>query len=284
MSISYSTKGGLDVVTEAFALNMETKVLTRQDELLCSPSPSEEEKAISNMISEMVVEHDSELLKEIGLMKINFQVKKRLFGFYIEEAHFVQENGRVISIPTKYKLKGMGNTYSTTLRKVGAQFMPNTLPTYLSLYASDLKEAHQEKVSWKLVITSVFTVITSWLGVALTSLVTGLFILALADLVLGLSPRNIKLGTEKDHTFQAKFLAFLTNFLGMIAIFKGMEYLSTFAGEKGVPTFVNAIIHIATVGWIFSIYVWRIIGYIARANNAKVPRKIKSLFDKDVTR
>jgi hypothetical protein len=160
--------------------------------------------------------------------------------------------------------------------------MPLGTPTYVHLYADEMRDSASRPL-FKVVLTAIISVIVGFLGMELISLVIGMFFLAILDMILGIIPGNVKKGTEKDHTIQAKFLAFLTNFIGIIAIVKGMEYLLHFSGESVVSEYVLPYVPYAVASWTFSVYFYRVVKYMALANKTKLPKKISKIFDEDVS-
>ncbi|SDN35554.1 hypothetical protein SAMN04487897_102617 [Paenibacillus sp. yr247] len=89
-----------------------------------STGHTEEEKEFCQHLSELVVPKDN-WLQEKGYIKINFDVKRRWRSFEIRGIYLVKENGKIIFHPLSYKMPISGNILGTSLRKVGAFFMPN---------------------------------------------------------------------------------------------------------------------------------------------------------------
>jgi len=171
---------------------------------------------------------------------------------------------------------------SEKLEKRGHRLM-NHSPTFIRLYADDLTDTVTVNPI-KLGITAAFAAVTAWLGPDVLGLINGLIIFALVDLILGMIPGNIKPGAEKDQKIQAKFLTFITNFLSIIAFIKGSEYLRGISAAQDITTFIATGLYYIIIAWIFSTYTWRIVGFVARSNKTKVPKILRDLFDKDVTK
>lgn len=258
--------------------------LTKNKNASIEPSPSRttREREIAQFISDSVNE-DKEFLKEINLLKVNFDVQETKNGVYIKCIYLVQENGEAVPVPYNRLIKKpkVKRSYFTS-RKVGALFMPMGIPTFFQSYAKEM-EAVVEQNKFKYWVTAVITAITALLGVELTFLISGLFVIALADLIVSLIPGNIKPGTEKDHCMQSKLWAFVTNFLSLIGVVAGCDFLTRFVGDNGFFGMVTGNLYYPISAWIFGVYVYRLVGYAARANNTKVPQSIKKLFDKDIS-
>ncbi|BBH19846.1 hypothetical protein Back11_11910 [Paenibacillus baekrokdamisoli] len=166
------------------------------------------------------------------------------------------------------------------LKSKGGFLMSDRAPTYFQLYAEELATSLKNQ-PLKLTLSAIGTAVLTWLGVPFVSLITGLLVIAVLDLILGLIPGNSKPGTESDQKIQAKFISFTTNFLALLAFTKGGEYLKEFT-DGNFYGFISNNLHYFAAVWIFSIYSWRLVGYVARANKTKIPKAIKKLFDNDV--
>ncbi|MFJ2042266.1 hypothetical protein ACIOBL_01615 [Paenibacillus taichungensis] len=165
------------------------------------------------------------------------------------------------------------------LRKVGAFVMPMGTPTFVELYAEEMKES-ADKPLYKTIYAGTIALIVTLLGIKLASLVFGLIVVAVLDLILGLLPGNVKKGTEKDHTIQAKFMGLVTNMIGIIAVTKGMEYLINFSDVAVLSKYVMPYLPYVVSGWAFSVYFSRIVKYMARANRTKVPKVLTDIFNR----
>lgn len=162
------------------------------------------------------------------------------------------------------------------LRKVGAFIMPSVS----GLYTAEMKDSYTDNVILKGAIAVFSTIIFTLLGVQLSYLLLGLFIMALGDALLGTVLKNYRPETAAEHAFDVKFKAFLTNFIGMLVIVKGFESLA-----KGAPPWAHLATSIFVVTWVYGIYAIKIVKYIAYANNTKAPKWILAIFkmDKDPT-
>lgn len=181
-----------------------------------------------------------------------------------------------------YEMAPMVNINEVTeITSKAVAIMPG-LPTFVGLYAKEMNES-LDHFSYKLFFAGMLSVVMAFFGPKLSTLVTGLFIIAVVDLVLGLIPRNVTPGTENDQKIQAKLVGFATNFLVLLAVVKGGEYLREFNEGNGFFGFISNNIHYAVACWIFSIYLWRVVRYAANANNTRIPARLRKLFDKDVS-
>lgn len=246
------------------------------------PLEIDSQKMIESKISEIVEKFEA--LKHEGGKTVKFEMTIQKGQAHIEQIYLIDKSGKEVSLPFEYIMtpKGRINTFSKSLRKVGAFIMPLGTPSYLKLYAEEMKES-VSKPWYKLLFTTCISLVVGFLGMKLITLVIGLFFLALLDMLLGLIPGNVKSGTEKDHTIQAKFFAFLTNIIGIVAITKSMEYLLDFSGESRVSEFVLPFLPYAVASWTFSVYMYRILKYMALANRTKLPKAIRKMFDGDVS-
>ncbi|MNW42236.1 hypothetical protein D3C74_194000 [compost metagenome] len=241
---------------------------------------NEKEKEIAQALSTAM--HDEEMYKELNLMKVNFDVEIIKHKVYIRNIYLIKENCDVIQVPYN-QLLTKKNKQPFTFRKVGAFMFPLGTPSLLNSYAGEMKESIEN--TWiKIVFATIVSSVVGFLGIKLIGLVIGLLVISILDLILGLIPGNVKEGTEKDHTIQAKFLAFTTNFVGIVAITKGMEYLLAFSGDaKVVSEYVLPYLPYALASWCFSVYFYRIVKYMARANRTRLPKTIKKMFNDDVS-
>ena len=246
------------------------------EEVECSKWPTDNEKLISEKMNERLHEEFQDFLNENEIKTIKFDVKETIFGFYAVGYYIISKNEEIQYIKTPIELM-VKKVLLSYIRKVGAVVMPKNIPAFVFLFAEDLKEINTKKWSFKAVFSSIIAAISAWLGVGLQNMLLGFFIVAVFDAILGLMPGNVKPGTEKDHKLQAKFFSFVTNVLGIVVILKANEHLRSYFGEN--YEYIEKFVPFLVISWVFSIYTWRTVNYIARANKAKIPTKIKKKFD-----
>lgn len=160
--------------------------------------------------------------------------------------------------------------------------MPHETPAFLQLYAEEMKELYDKKF-FKITFSGIVGGIASWVAVELLQLILGLCILAIIDVLVSLIPGNVKKGQEKDQIMQAKLIAFSTNFGILIAFELAGGYLRGYTKEAFFLGLFSKNIHYVVAIWIYSIYFYRFVIYVSRANNIKIPSKIMKMFDKDAS-
>lgn len=254
--------------------NPNNYIVQKRKSLQVSSSPTPLEKDIADYLSKAI--HNEKEFKERNLLKVNFNVRVTRKQTIIDCIYLVNTNGKTTKVPFDYVLE---DRRTNPLRKVGAFMFPLGTPTFIQVYADEMRESTNSPVS-KIIFAGIVAALSQIFGWNLFYLVAGLLFIAVLDVLLSLVPGNIKEGTEKDHAIQAKFFAFVTNFLGLFAIAVGMEFLRSYAGDNMLSKTLSVVIPFTIAGWIYGIYIRRIVAYIARANKVKVPKRIKKVMDK----
>ncbi|OBA07808.1 hypothetical protein A9P44_00195 [Paenibacillus polymyxa] len=255
--------------------NLSTKMQTK---FVPSTSPCEADKEAAEQLKALLKSTD--FLEKNSLQSINFDLKVKKRHIQINSVYLVEHSGDVVQVPFKHAIETRDS--SKTLRKVGAFVMPMGYPSFIQMYANEMKEMF-ERSKLKYWFTVVGTFFVSLFGVQLAALLAGLFFIALVDLILGLIPGNIKPGTEKEHKSQAKLMTFATNFFILLGMVSGCEYLKVFTNGNGFFGIIAENLHYPVATWIYSNYFWRMVKYAARANKVKIPAVIRKLFDKDIS-
>lgn len=162
---------------------------------------------------------------------------------------------------------------SLALEKVGALMIPGSLINDYKMLGNELKGSYTTNLIFKSLLTGILWFTTYIVGIQLAYLILGLILLASLDYLLGLSKRNIEAGTEAHQKLQVKFHAFGVNFLVLFIVTKVSEIFTV-----SVP-WVHIVSTVGIIMFLFTIYLVRIVGYVARANNTKVPKTLSKLFD-----
>jgi hypothetical protein len=246
--------------------------LTLKRSIAPSSSPLAEELEISRKLSEMFCKKESEWLKDQGLLRVNFDIKKERRSFIIKGIFYFKEDGSSIYIPTRYKMMMEGNRYSTTLGKVSAM-----IPlTFVDSFHDVKKEitygiVHEAKTltSWTFVVSA----LTAIFGVDFIFLIFFMFGIAVIDGILALifSRRydpKIK-DDEKIIIERLIFFAFLIClFIGLSFGQIGLEYVIwKNQGETLKELLTNAPEYIERVAWLLNAQTLATIGIIIYYGN-----------------
>jgi len=188
----------------------------------------------------------------------------------------------VILFENKNKVYLPGNTYTIELfKRVCAMVMPASIPTPFTMYAQEMKESVKEGWVVKIWLTALLSALITWLGWATINLIGGLLLLGVIDVVLSLIPGNIKPGTEADHKIQSKAWNFITNIVAIVAVIKAHYSLVDFTASQDIFALLGNYFHYVVISWIYTIYIYRIVKYVARGNNVSIPQPVANLFKKE---
>ncbi|MDF9412936.1 hypothetical protein E1B06_14720 [Brevibacillus laterosporus] len=264
------------------ALSLEdTFIDENHDAVEVSKSPSLRSKMVSEELSRLTSLHLGDFLREQNLQRVNFEADTDEKGnILIKKYYLVYESCDVKVVDKRHKILINGNKNSTKSfnRKVGAVFMSN-LPVSFTLYAQEMQESVTEGWKFKLFLAAIFTAVSTWMGANLVSLIGGLVLIAIIEVLLSLIPGNVKPGTESDHTIQTKAWSLVTNILAILVSVKSKEVLKQYSTSDSIFSIVGNYFDLVVIGWIFSIYIYRTVRYVANGNKVKIPVAIKTVFD-----
>jgi hypothetical protein len=255
---------------DVFALNMESQTITKDLDIICSSGPTDEEKEISQRLSDYINEHEKEWLKQRGLIRMNFDVKKHVFGFYVVGLNWVHENGSVRIIPIKYKLPIRGNIYSTTIsffERVGtlmALLLPQSVTESFAMAKDQIKNdmvTDAKKIGAFSFICSAFT---SVFGLPFWLILLGLFCVSVFEFLLSLIKRFRLPGVDysplaKLQVFSGSLIIFTAfSFAQIVAQYAIYEVQGVTIEElfKDSPVYLQTaveIINMQTIGMFFII-------------------------------
>jgi hypothetical protein len=181
--------------------------------------------------------------------------------------------------PSNGHISNMKNLY----RKVSALPMAVYFPTPFLLYKKELAETFSNGLVMKLVGTTVIGAALSLADIDFKSLLNGfllLLIIAVIDAILGIIPNTVNgKKAQKDHTLQAKFWMFLTNVLGLAAMFAIHFFLESQIQDPNLAQKFVVNVHYISIACVAIIYFTRITKYIATVNKTRVPKFISTIFN-----
>ena len=181
-----------------------------------------------------------------------------------------------MTIDRLYKIRIDGHKNSNIIGKIAGVAMGWLALTPVKVFAKEMTELNNEKVGIKSIISALFAFVTAWAGFPIVNIIAGLAAMAVLDAIFSLIPGSVQAGTEIDHKLQGKLWAFIINLGGIIFIsFACNTYLSL--GDHVLAKTVACYINYLVAFWMVTIYVIRVMKYIARVNKVSSPWFVKLL-------
>lgn len=208
-------------------------------ELIPSVGPSDEEKELSQKLGELFVEDNPDFLEKYGLIRVNFDIKKKWNSYMINGIFIHQQNGESLFVPYRYKLSGKGNRYDNSmLNKAGAIMMPTPIMFAVDDVKRELSQGLLPEIKSIGIIAAITSVFSSVFNINIGITLFIMFLVAMMDLAfIAIFKKEYDPSIEND---EIKPLERIGTLILLTLIFLGVSFIQIGIGivilqAQGVP-------------------------------------------------